>query len=355
MKRSLLWAWLRIAPSTALLLAATLATAMPARDDSADADVHSGSERVALEETAAGQAPAGLDLDRPLTNGEWRVSYRFQRTWQRGNFIGSDRVTTAEALAFDPDYATVPVKRDVATHILGLEWAPHERVTLVVRLPLHSIDEKATSLIPPPAANLRSGGVGDLALGVLVPFMRKGEESTSVTFMLGTPTGSIDELGAGGLVDSYALQLGTGSWTMSPGLNYMGRHRDLSWGGQFRALFMLNENARGYKRGTEWHLTAWLGWSLADWISGSLRAEWNRRGSIHGSDARLAQLPPSPANDAWKQSGQRLDLGPGINLKLPCCAGQRLAIEALFPLWQTFEGPQLGNDWVLNAAWRMSF
>ena len=55
------------------------------------------------------------------------------------------------------------------------------------------------------------------------------------------------------------------------------------------------------------------------------------------------------------QSGQRLDLAPGINLQLPCCAGQRLAIEALFPLWQSLEGPQLGNDWVLNAAWRMSF
>lgn len=350
MRGTVLASWFRVAPLSLVLVSASLANAMPAREGSADGD----SERAAFADTAAGQAPAGVDSFRPLALDEWRISYRFLGTWQSGNRIGSERVSAAEALAFDPDYESVPETRDTVTHILGLDWAPHDRITLVVRLPLHSIDEQSTSVGGLPVPDLHSGGVGDLSFGFMLPFMRKGEESSSVTLMIGAPTGSIDERGAGGL-DPYPLQLGAGSWTMSPGFNYSGRKRDLSWGGQFRALFTLNDNARDYNRGTEWHATAWLGWSLADWLSASLRAGWNRQGSTLGSDARLAKPFTSPTQDAWKQSGQRIDLGPGINLRLPCCAGQRLALEAMFPLWQDLEGPQLGNRWVLNAAWQMSF
>ena len=88
-----------------------------------------------------------------------------------------------------------------------------------------------------------------------------------------------------------------------------------------------------------------MGWSLADWISTSLRAEWNRWSSVRGSDASQPDPFTSPAQDASKQKGHRLDFGPGINLQLPRWRGQRLALEALFPLWQDLDGPQLQTTW----------
>jgi hypothetical protein len=321
------------APSSAMP-AATAALEDPQRADFAD--------------TAAGQAPAGVDLDRPLAVREWRLSYRYLGRFQSGNRVGSRRINAAQASTFqDPPYTIVPEKRDSSLHMAGLEWAPHARVTLVVRVPVVSIDETS---IPP--SNSHVSGVGDMTFGLLVPFMRKGEESTSVTLMIGAPTGSIKKLGPD---RSYPMQTGGGSWTMSPGFNYAGRYQDLSWGGQALAVFSLNDNELNYQRGTEWRLTGWLGWSLADWVSTSVRAEWSHWGNVSGGD-RFQSLPfDSPGQNPWNQGGQRFDLGPGINLKLPRMPGQRFAIEAIFPLWQDLKGPQLGNTWVLNAAWRMSF
>ena len=327
--------------------------AMPASE--ATPQKPEGPERADFADTAAGQAPAGVDLARPLAGGEWRLSYRYLGRFQSGNRVGSKKISARVASRFQqPPYIIVPETRDTSMHIAGLEWSPHERVTLLVRVPVITIDETSLAIVPPPIPKTRISGVGDMTFGVLVPFMRKGEESTSVTLTIGAPTGSIKKLGPTG-EHSYPIQTGGGSWTMSPGINYSGRYRDLSWGGQFAAIFSLNDNELNYQRGTEWRLTAWLGWSLGDWVSTSLRAEWNRWGNVSGGDRSLSLPFDSPAQDPWKQGGQRFDMGPGINIKVPRWAGQRFAIEALFPLWQDLDGPQLGNSWVLNAAWRMSF
>ena len=313
-------------------------------------------ERAPFEKTAAGQAPAGVPLDRPLAGGEWRLSYRFVGTWRKDNWIGSKRVSALTARAVgNPDYERVPRTRDSAVHIVGLDWAPHDRITLVVRVPLVSTHQATNGFAPPGVPDTDSFGIGDIGVGVLVPFMRKGEESTSVSLIFGTPSGSIYEEAAGGQRLPYPMQPGGGSWTVAPGFTYMGRFRDLSWGGQFGAVFRLNDNPLGYQRGTEWRLTGWLGWSFGDYISTSLRAEWYRWGNIGGIDEGQPQPFASPEQDPTRQGGQRFDLGPGINFRLPCCKDQRLAIEAVFPLWQDLKGPQLGNSWVLNAAWRMTF
>ena len=350
MTRSLLRVSFWLESLAVAVLASTPASAMPAPEGAGESDF----KRAALEVTAAGQAPAGVDLDRPLSGGEWRISYRFQGTWRTGNWDGSERISAAEARAEGPPYTQVPITRDTAMHVVGLDWAPHERVTLLVRLPIMSVDEVAI-FGPPAEAKTHASGVGDLSFGVLLPFMRKGEQSTSVSLMFGAPTGSIRKADSTGQRLPYPMQPGSGSWTLSPGLNYTGRYEDLSWGGQVGAIFYLNDNSLDYEHSTRWHLTGWLGWSLGDWVSTSLRAEWNNFGNIGGIDAAQPFPFTSPAQDPTKQGGHRIDLGPGLNVLLPCCGGQRLALEAMFPVFQHLDGPQLGNSWVLNAAWRMSF
>ena len=184
-----------------LLLTATLVATMPARDATAEGEP----ERAPLEDTAAGLAPAGVDLNRPLLDGEVRLSYRFLGTWQKDNFVGSSKVTAEEVQT--PSYTSVPDTRDRAVHIVGLDWAPHARVTLAVRLPVLSIDEKETSFAAPPDPDLHSDGVGDFSFGILVPFMRKGEESTSVALMIGAPTGSTPIILAAGFSALIAVAM----------------------------------------------------------------------------------------------------------------------------------------------------
>jgi hypothetical protein len=35
--------------------------------------------------------------------------------------------------------------------------------------------------------------------------------------------------------------------------------------------------------------------------------------------------------------------------------GQRLAVELLRPVYEDLDGPQLGNEWTLNAGWQYAF
>jgi hypothetical protein len=65
-----------------------------------------------------------------------------------------------------------------------------------------------------------------------------------------------------------------------------------------------------------------------------------------------------PGNAAFFLEGERVDMPIGINFYLPEGArfgGQRLSLEAVFPLSHEYEGPQLGVDWGLVIGWHMAF
>ena len=152
MKVSALWArvWLPLG----IVLALAPATATAESGDSSAGEP----ERTAFADTSAGQAPAGVDLDRPLAGGEWRLSYRFLGIWEEGTRVGSERVDEGDYIPRPPnDYDWLPVTRETEMHIAGLEWAPHDRVTLVARLPVISIVQTATS----PEPETHSDGIGD--------------------------------------------------------------------------------------------------------------------------------------------------------------------------------------------------
>ena len=64
-----------------------------------------------------------------------------------------------------------------------------------------------------------------------------------------------------------------------------------------------------------------------------------------------------PTADPGRRAGRRLDLGPGLNVYLPSgpLKGFRIGLEALFPVHQHLDGPQLEADWTLNAGIQYAF
>ena len=61
-----------------------------------------------------------------------------------------------------------------------------------------------------------------------------------------------------------------------------------------------------------------------------------------------------PTADPDRRGGSRVDLGLGLNFKLPM-KGHRLAVEAALPVYQDLDGPQLGAEWILTAGWQFAF
>ena len=98
---------------------------------------------------------------------------------------------------------------------------------------------------------------------------------------------------------------------------------------------------------------------LNDWLSLSARALFESWGNIAGSDHALNPTI-APTMDPRLRGGGRGSLLLGRNLIFPdrlggILAGQRVAVEARFPVYQHLDGPQLELDWSVVAGWQSAF
>ena len=311
-------------------------------------------------DTAAAAAPEGVLYAQPLRAGQWMVDYRYSRTRLRGNRSGTRNISVDRALrAQSPNFQTVPYKRTLQNHLFSVGWAPFSRLTLIASLPVRLLDQgskSATGL----TQHSKTDGIGDLHLMALIPFMKKGQESLTVNIGFRAPTGSIrDRNTISGAPDprlGYSMQPGRGSWGFIPGLTYRGHWKGLSWGLQYKSVIWLNTNSLHYRPGTRYGATTWMAWSWADWVSTSFRVGWDKWGNVHGGDREFGRYPyDQPDEDPMRQGGQRVDLAPGVNFRIPCCGGPQLGFEAVFPVWQELSGPQLRNRWMLHTGLRVAF
>ena len=303
----------------------------------------------------AALAPVGLANGNTLMRGQWSLSYRYGLVHQDDMRDGTNRRSTARVLA---RFGETPRKRDTHVHQFGLAFAPDARVTLSAELPVFVIDTDATANAGG-RFSTDIDGVGDLELRALVPFMRKGNESLQLEMGLSAPTGSTnvrarDALGSRGRL-SFPQQLGSGTVDLLPGFVYRGHYTSLSWGVAGRGVFRVYENSKDYRLGNEYEVTGWLARSWTDWMSTSLRMSWQRWENIHPADPSFVDLNSSPEQDPKRQAGDLIELGPGINFKLPFAVGPRFGVEMAWPVYQTLDGPQLERDWRLTAGWQWAF
>jgi hypothetical protein len=298
--------------------------------------------------------PIGVLLGPTREAGEWVLSYRYERQRLDGNRDGTDSVSTAEILsAFD----VAPTDMDVEVHRLGVLYAPTDRLSLQVFLPIVrlDVDQRAAGR----SISSRATDVGDLELHALLDFIRKGEEALQLHLGLSAPTGSIQERDEWEDPSNttrlpYPYQIGSGTWDLLPAVYYRGRADALTWGVQLGGVFRLDENDNGYQRGTRYWATGWVAHAWTGWLSTSARVAWTKSNNVSGRDPSL-EPPSSPAADPFRQAGHRIDLLPGVSFALPWLPGQRLAVEAELPVFQHLDGPQLERDWALTAGWQWAF
>jgi hypothetical protein len=303
----------------------------------------------------AALAPVGVVNGETLLHGQWALSYRYAFIHQDDLRDGTNRRSTSDVLA---RFAEAPRKRDTHVHLFGLAYAPHPRVTLSAQLPVLVIETDATANA---GGNFSTDtdGVGDLELRALVPFMRKDNETLQLEMGLSAPTGSTSRRARDATGNrrrlSFPQQLGSGTVDLLPGLVYRGHHESLSWGYLARGVFRVYENSKDYRLGNEYEMSGWLARSWTDWMSTSLRLSWQRWESIHPRDRNFDNMSNSPEQDPKRQAGDLIELGPGLNFKLPFAIGPRFGIEMAWPLFQSLDGPQLERDWRLTAGWQWAF
>lgn len=331
---------------------------------------------------ADAHGPIGVMGDHRHSQGELMLSYRYMRMQMEGNLIGEDSVspetivTTVPNRFFGhpmqpPTLRVVPTEMSTDMQMMGAMYGLTDRITLSAMLPY--LDKNMDHItFKGPVGTTRLGrfstsssGVGDFSFGSIIGlYDRKtanGEQHLNLLLGLSAPTGSITEMGRiltpmGGtpLVRlPYAMQLGSGTWDLLPGIVYTARSGNLSFGGQYRGTIRLeDENAEGYAWGDKHLVTGWAQYQWAPWVSNSLRLAYQDMGDISGIDPNIVG-PVQTANPDFF-GGDRLDLLFGVNLigQSGAICGHRLAAEFGVPVYQRLNGPQLETDYTFTVGWQ---
>ncbi len=296
---------------------------------------------------AGGFPPIGMHLDHPQSRGHWIFSYRYVRASSSGLADGQDPLSADDLLG--TAYPELPTEQVDQAHIMGVAYAPLDRLTFELSLPYRVREQWYDTTTGSGVHEAR--GIGDARFVFVVPFIVNRDQETHLTAGFTFPTGSVRENGPDGERLPYNVQLGSGTWDVVWGITYTGRHDRIGWGGEVHGVYRIGENSEGYTQGTVYEASGWMDAMAHDWVSLSARVGWSRRTNVRGSDP-LLDPTETPSNDPYKQGWNRLEIGPGANVLLPVLGGQRFAIEWLFPIFQTVSGPQLERDWTLTAGFQ---
>ena len=305
----------------------------------------------------AAHAPIGVMGDHTHAPGEVMFSYRYMRMAMNGLRDGDDTISRQKVLE---DFAVTPTKMDMEMHMFGAMVAPIERLTLMVMLPVVSLDMEHLTRTGG-RFDTSSDGVGDFTVTALVDFWKTERHKLHANLGLSFPTGSITEVGRTPLSDPakvrlpYPMQIGSGTYDFLPGLTYSGRHESIVWGGQARGEIRMNENHADYQLGNAYAITGWGAYEFTNSVSASLRLEWSHQLNINGRDPSINTTTPGgvplvPTADPGRRASMRLDALAGVNFQVPWAplSGLRFAFEAGLPTYQHYDGPALETDWLLT-------
>ena len=321
-----------------------------------------------------GHAPISIMGDHTHKAGEWMLSYRYMSMGMDGIYRGSDSVSPAEVFA--GGYAVSPTSMTMEMHMLGLMYAPTDRLTLSAMLPYLSREmDHRIGLAPLVGLNggsstftTKSDGIGDLRLSSLISLIDDGQHHLHMGLGLSLPTGSIGEKdilpGPGGRLSRQlpaAMQNGSGTIDIMPSLTYTYLADGWSAGVQASGVYHTRTNAHGYRLGDSFRLDGWAAWRVAEWVSvsGGLSYLWENELSGNQSDVGLAAGPGRSVPTAFGENygGQRIEASVGANFVIPDgpLQNHRLALELRAPLWQERNGYGLGTDWTATVGWQYAF
>lgn len=309
------------------------------------ATVHAHNDKHYQHPRPDAHAPIGVMGDHRHKAGEFMLSYRYMWMDMEGSRSGSQSISDSDALQ---DFMVTPTEMTMEMHMLGAMYAPSNDVTLMLMVPY--ITKKMDHITRMGGEfTTEASGIGDVVLSALIDFRSNDMHQTHFNLSVSVPTGSIDERDQtpmGNTVLPFPMQIGSGTYDLNLGFTHNAYVENWSWGEQFIYTISTGENDRNYRFGNELKASAWAARKWNDFISSSIRLAYKNWDDVEADNA--AMMVPVPTARADLRAGERLDLGLGLNL----LTGHkfRLAAEALLPVYQDLDGPQLETDLTITLG-----
>jgi hypothetical protein len=317
-------------------------------------------------------SPIGVMFDHTHAAGGFMVGYRYFRSEFSGLQKNGSGISTD--VVFDDGFTAAPTAMSMDMHMLEIMYSPTDWLTLMV-MPMY-MEMDMTMQMGGHSAHGGHGqaehghgghsasgthdhgtsGWGDTNVSAIFKLWSGEHQQLLGAIGVSIPTGSVDEK-VDGRFTHYMMQLGSGTWDLTPSITYKGHAGKIFWGAQYLGAIRLEErNESGYRLGNVHQGTIWTGVDLCEWVNITGRALYRHEGTLrhHYNGPHSHSSPPDlQAN----YGGNTLDLGVGLNFVIPkgVLKGNRFSVEALFPVDQDLNGIQLERDFTLVAGWQWSF
>lgn len=307
---------------------------------------------------AFGHAPIGVMGEHTHAKGDWMLSYRYMFMSMKGNRDGSERVSASDVLAAFP---VAPTAMDMEMHMVGVMWAPTDRVTLMGMVPFLRLDMDHRTRMGT-SFTTRSKGIGDVSLSGTFQMVKADSHELLLNFGISGPTGTLraeDNLpftGGERVKLPYPMQMGSGTPDLLPGMTWNGEFGRVRVGSQVRGVYRIGRNREGYRLGHRMLATGWASFELCSSLSASLRLSFDKWKDIVGDDGDFNE-GLVPTADPSLRAGRRVDAGIGLNFIVGSgpLAGNRFAFEISRPIHQSLDGPQLETDFSATLGWQLAF
>lgn len=293
-----------------------------------------------------GHAPIHVMGDHMHAKGELMFSYRLMTMQMQGLLLSSSE--TQNAIVFER-YMAAPERMTMNMHMLGVMYAPSDKLTLMLMGNYISNDMHLATAMNMPFET-QSEGFGDVSLAGLIHLLKAKKQKVHAQLGLSIPTGNLNQRGSTPMNPdirlAYPMQLGSGTWDPYAGITYLGQSAKTSWGVQSVFKTRLGNNSEEYALGNIWNFAGWYAVQLSKTLSfsGGLYYE-----SVEGISGRDAQLNPMmmPLFDVKNSGKEQLDIGLGSNYLITdgVFKNLRLAVEVKLPLSQSVEGIQMNQSW----------
>ena len=314
-------------------------------------------------------APVGIMIGHVHGKRQWMLSYRMMFMSMKGNYENGKAIT--DDVLFNT-YLMLPKSMNMQMHMLMGMVGITERLTLMAML--HFNHTNMTMQMPESSASAADGhnhdhgtghdhdgmhmhstGFGDTKLHALYAICKTNNHQFIASLGTSIPTGSItyhghDAMYAGSRLP-YAMQQGSGSVEVLPGITYLYAQNKFSGSAQALYTWRLNQNKIGYQLGNESLVNTWLAYRLHNKWSISVRAEWLHIAPLKDADIGLYKFM-EPAANASNYGGNAGTGFLGINIFLN---KQRLSLEAGLPVFQKWNGVQMHRTFAITAGWQFLF
>lgn len=361
---------------TTVAAATLLSTQAMAQDHSAmdhsqmDHSMHNMTMAGNMHHGGVNIAPNGVMGDHLHAKGDWMVSYNFMQMNMEDNRNGTNDLSLTDVLTFPNANAgpanlrVVPTKMTMDMHMLGGMVGVTDSITVMVMA--NYLNNEMDHVTYNMAGNAEVGrfttnskGFGDTQVAALFSLWEQGSHKLNGQIGLSLPTGSIEEEDSvltpmntrPTLRMPYAMQLGSGTYDVMPGLTYTGQSGDWSYGTAYSARIHTGRNDEGYTRGN-WHaLNSWVGYHFTPAFGLSMNVKAKTEADIDGKDTQIAA--PVQSADPKNYGGEKIHLGFNVGYKF---AGENtIKTSVELPVYQNLNGPQLQDDYNFAVRFQRGF